>query len=196
MPNPANIHAALVAAQAELTNPPKKSKANTGSYSYTYADLPSVIDHIRPVLAKHGLAVTQDITFPEGRIAVATTLHHTSGETVTFGPLAGPGGGSWQQIGGGITYARRYALCAALGIAADEDTDVQIADSGSVEKPKAPQPVATDEQILRWYAGLSEADSRLGLKRVVDEIAAHHIDDDETRAELRALYKARHGELA
>jgi hypothetical protein len=200
MPNPANIHAALVAAQAELTNPPKKSKADLGNFGFKYADLPSVIDHVRPVLARHGLAVTQDIALAEGRIGVTTTLHHSSGETLTFGPLAGPAGAKWTDIGGGITYARRYALCAALNIAGDDDLDTQVVDATAPakSKPKAvpPKPVATDEDILRWYAGLTEADTFIALKRVADEIAAHHIDDEGSVNELRALFAARQKEFA
>jgi len=188
----AKISAAFVAAQAELTNPPKKSKANTGTYSYTYADLPSVIDHVGPVLAKHGLGVTQNITLHDGRVAVVTTLRHSSGESLEFGPLTGPGGGSWQQIGGGITYARRYALCAALGIAADEDMDVQVADSEPQHQQPtrlrsvAVKPTADAGMVKSWTARIAEAGDFPTLKAIGDEIAAHEIQPDTRKALLDA----------
>ena len=133
------IAAALVAAQAELTNPKKTSKANTGTYSYTYADLASILDHIRPTLGKHGLAITQNVAMEEGRLEVFTTLHHSGGEFLTFGPITGTSGGNWQALGSAVTYARRYALTAALGLAGEEDDDAQ-----ATQRPA----VAVAEQVL------------------------------------------------
>lgn len=144
----AGIAAALVAAQAELTNPKKTSKANTGTYSYTYADLASILDHIRPVLGKHGLAVTQNVSMEEGRLEVFTTLHHASGEFLTFGPITGTSGGNWQALGSAVTYARRYALTAALGLAGEEDDDAQaVTATPQVQRVKA-APVAVAEEVL------------------------------------------------
>src|SRR5688572_22873174 len=60
MDNP--LAKALVAALAELEDIPKKHTANMGSHSYTYADLADALSYVRPILAKHGLAVTQDTT--------------------------------------------------------------------------------------------------------------------------------------
>ena len=123
----AKVCAALVAAQADLRNPAKDRTANTGTYSYKYADLASILDLVRPVLAKHGLAITQDVRMEDCRLLIHSRLIHSSGECLDFGPLAGSVGTSWQQTGGGITYARRYALQAILGIAADEDDDAATA---------------------------------------------------------------------
>lgn len=117
------LAAALVRAQAALTNPHKNRTANTGTFSYTYADLSAILDHVRPVLGAEGLAVTQNVTMEAGRLEVYTTLHHVSGDFLVFGPLTGSVGSSWQALGSAITYARRYALTAALGIAADDDDD-------------------------------------------------------------------------
>lgn len=140
------IAAALVAAQGELTNPPKSSKANTGTYSYTYADLPTILDHVRPVLAKHDLAVTQNVAMAEGRLEVFTTIHHAGGEFLTFGPITGTSGGDWQKLGSAVTYARRYALTAALGIAGEEDTDANDIPAPQIQRVKPA--VAVAEQML------------------------------------------------
>lgn len=193
--NPANIHAALVEAHKDLTNPHKNAKANTGQYAYGYVTLDQVLSHVRPVLAKHGLAVSQSIGLEDGRLGVTTTIHHSSGETLTFGPLAGPSGSTWQALGSGITYARRYGLLAALSLSAGDEDDDGAAASVEKAKPEPPKPVATDEDVLRFYAGIAEAESRLDLKRIAEEIAAHHLDP-EVGTELRAIYTSRWGELS
>lgn len=197
----AKIAAAFVAAQAELTNPPKKSKANTGTYSYTYADLPAIIDHVRPVLAKHGLGISQDVLMEDGRLLIRTRIIHSSGECLEFGPLAGSVGGEWQKVGSGITYARRYALAAALGIAADEDDDAATAappSSASTKKGKtlrAVEKAADEEDIRRWVELISSASSWVELKSIADEIAAHRLEESE-RVDLLAMWTARKAEIS
>lgn len=141
------ISAALVAAQADLTNPVKNASANTGTFAYSYADLPTILDHVRPVLAKHGLAITQNVAMTEGRMEVFTTLHHESGEFLTFGPIAGSSGGNWQALGSAVTYARRYSLTAALGIAGDDDDDAQ-ATAATPQVTRTRPAVAVAEQVL------------------------------------------------
>ena len=119
----AALYAAYAAAQADLTNPTKDAKADTGSYGYTYATLGSILDHVRPVLAAHGLAVMQNVTNDGDHVSVETILTHSGGGWISFGPISGKAANTWQGIGSAITYARRYALTAALGIAAEDDDD-------------------------------------------------------------------------
>ena len=193
----AKIAAALVAAQADLRNPGKDKTANTGTYSYRYADLASILDLVRPILAKHGLAVLQDVRMEEGRLLIFTRLLHSSGESLEFGPLAGSVGSSWQQTGGGITYARRYALQAALGIAADEDDDAVSAPpptsaKASLKAVKAKK--ASVEDIERWVDLIQAATKWMELKSIADEISAHEIDKTE-REDLLALWTARKAEV-
>ena len=92
-----------------------------------YADLGSIIDTAKPVLGKHGLAVTQ-LTFNDGdRVGVETVLTHASGEWISTQfslPPADEKGKSGAQVAGSIiTYLRRYSLAAILGMYSDEDTD-------------------------------------------------------------------------
>jgi len=126
----------LAAANLELTNPHKDGKADAGQYSYSYATLDAITALVRPVLANHGISITQDVTLEDGRLSVTTTLLHSSGESLTFGPLIGPSGSSWQQLGSGISYARRYQLLACLGLAAGDDDDAQ-----QLEPERRPAPV-------------------------------------------------------
>jgi hypothetical protein len=138
---------ALSKAQGEL-KPLAKSKeakipgkeGKTG-YSYSYADLADVIECFRPALAKHGLSVIQPITMAaEGHLVLLTRLLHSSGEWIESEyPLKSydrP-----QEQGSAITYARRYALTALLGIAAEDDDDGKRAQDA---EPAKEQPVSGD----------------------------------------------------
>jgi hypothetical protein len=127
--------AALVALQAELPTILKNEKAevptkNGGSYSYTYADLASISDQIRPLLGKHGFAFSSRPTINDaGRFVLAYALIHKSGERDGGDyPLVEQGGP--QAQGSAITYARRYALCAVVGVA-PEDDDGQAAQTAA-----------------------------------------------------------------
>ena len=142
------LYAALAKAHAELTNPKKDSKAELGQYSYKYASLGAILDHVRPILAKQGLSIAQNVEIHDGRVEVTTILTHASGGWLSFGPIAGPTGSTWQTLGSGITYGRRYALTAALGIAAEDDDDAQLVSQWPRAErkpdPKPAEPEADD----------------------------------------------------
>lgn len=133
------IYAALVAAQAEFPDVTKAKTANTGTYSYRYADLADVLDAVKPVLKAHGLAVIQDAVTEERGIGVTTIVIHESGEALKFGPLVLPYGNSPQAAGSAITYARRYALVAALGLATDDDDGALATQAARQRAPEARQ---------------------------------------------------------
>lgn len=80
----AALYAAYAAAQAKLTNPTKDAKADTGSYGYTYATLGAILDHVRPVLAAHGLAVMQNVTNDGDLVSVETILTHSGGGWISL----------------------------------------------------------------------------------------------------------------
>lgn len=121
-----SIIAALAAFQAEVPTIAKgrtaKITSTKGSYSYKYAALEDIMAAIRPVLAKHGLAITQNAVSENGNVGVSTTIHHGT-EAIESGVLLLPAGGTPQSAGSALTYARRYSLSAALGIATEEDDD-------------------------------------------------------------------------
>ncbi len=145
---------AFTAAQAELPPIAKQHEATIGnSYSYKYADLNDVLEEVRPVLNKHGLSVAQSTVSEEGQIGVVTRIYHTSGHVETFGPLLLPAGGDARSAGSAITYARRYGLCAALGISPDDDDD------GEAAREPEPKPERTDVEITpgEWLKTSVEA---------------------------------------
>jgi hypothetical protein len=129
-----SLAAALAAAQGEFPEVKKTRMATITSrneagrpHTYKYADLADVMAAIRPVLARHGIAVLQPIvTEPGGETRLRTELRHGEQREISEMPLPihnlAP-----QLIGSLLTYYRRYALTAMLGIAADEDDDAQTA---------------------------------------------------------------------
>ena len=119
------LAAALASAQAEM--PAAKMNAVNPFLKNKYADLGSIIETARPVLAKNGLAFTQLVSSSADGLAVETVLLHKSGEwmseTVSLALGEERGKSAAQVAGSVITYLRRYALASILGIYADEDTD-------------------------------------------------------------------------
>jgi len=155
VPVSSTFGADLVAALSELTNPPKGETATVptksgGSFSYDYAGLPAILDHVRPVLGRHGLALVQEaiteLRDGAALVGVNTRLVHTSGEMLTAGPLLLPAGATPQTAGSALTYAARYAVCRLLGIAgADEDDDGSIA--SAQDRTSRPSPRASDPRM-------------------------------------------------
>lgn len=129
---------AFIKAQSEFPRIGKDGKADTGKFSYTYATLPSVMDAVLPVLHKHGLALMQ--TFEGG--CIVTSLLHEGGE-VSESSIGYPTTGvNPQDLGKWITYLRRYAIVAMLGLAPDDDDDAAGV-SVPPPQPKSPPPQST-----------------------------------------------------
>ena len=91
-----------------------------------YLTLDNILNTVRPILTKHGLVIVQALA---GDYLV-TTIYHVSGQYIQsempFHPMSGnKGTNALQELGGGITYAKRYAISAMLGISVDADDDAQ-----------------------------------------------------------------------
>lgn len=132
---------ALSAAQGEIKdadknalNPHLKSK---------YADLAEVLQTVRPVLAKHGLAVVQGVSYDPKLVHVTTRLLHSSGQyvesTVSI-PIAKEDA---QGVGAGTTYGRRYGLAAIIGISQDDDDGESIKSSSPKRSKESGSEVKT-----------------------------------------------------
>lgn len=121
------LAAALVAALAELTVVLDRTRTASiptksgGNFTYSYADISDVVAATRPVLHSHGLVALTPVHGSEKGLAVSVTLIHESGEERTFEPLPFVASQDPQQAGSAITYFRRYALLAALGMATADD---------------------------------------------------------------------------
>ena len=110
---------ALAKAQGKITGALKDS-ANP-FFKSKYADLASVWDACREHLSANGLAVIQTTDADEHGITVVTTLAHSSGQWIRGRLTMHPKDGSPQAYGSCLTYARRYALAAIVGVAQVDD---------------------------------------------------------------------------
>jgi hypothetical protein len=128
------IAAALAKAQGELTNPEKSLVATIRSpfpreadHSFRYASLASGLDIVRKSLGCHEIATIQTtaIDNDSGQIRLTTLLAHASGEWISSDwpvcPISDTA--SPQRMGTALSYARRYALFALVGIAGEDDLD-------------------------------------------------------------------------
>jgi hypothetical protein len=115
------LAAALSKAQADITGALKDS--SNPFFKSKYADLASCWDACRKQLAANNLAVIQTIYvhWESGQTMLATTLAHSSGEWIRSDLPVLSKDLSPQGQGSGITYARRYALAAIVGLAQVDD---------------------------------------------------------------------------
>lgn len=125
---------AYVLATNEMLNPEKL--AENPYHQNRYAPLSEIIEKIKPVLKKHGLAFMQvpyiqyETLDENGKarqvavISVTTKLVHVSGEMIEFPPMIMKSGNlNPQAIGSIITYCRRYSLSSIFGLAGKEEDD-------------------------------------------------------------------------
>lgn len=136
---------ALAAAQGEMTAASKD--ASNPHFKSRYATLASVWDAIRGPLSRNGLSVSQVLETPDAGpgVIVRTMLLHSSGQWIASRyvmPI--PDKLTPQAVGSAITYARRYALSAIVGIAPDDDDDGNAA-SVTPARQEAPKPAPKPE---------------------------------------------------
>lgn len=158
-----NIATALVAALANLTIVEKGRTAKIPtkdgkSYSYDYADIGDVVKLTRPVLAEHGLVALTPIHDHGDGLACTVTILHTSGERLDFGPFPFDGARDAQATGSAVTYFRRYALVAALGMAAGDDDDGASAKASQTapQRQERPQEPPAGQLVAKVKAQLVE----------------------------------------
>jgi hypothetical protein len=135
-PSIAALAAALSKAQGAISG--AKRDADNPFFKSKYADLASCWEAIRDPFAKNGLSLVQ---FPKPGTAdppsvlIETILMHESGEWLADTLEIPVTKNDAQGVGSAITYGRRYGLCAAAGVA-PEDDDANAA----VGQRKAPEP--------------------------------------------------------
>lgn len=116
------ISAALASAQEEIKNPSFDS--TNPHFRNKFASLAAVRNCVVPVMARHGVFVSQELTSTESGVACLTVLSHKSGQWIEFGPLVMPvAKADAQGFGSASTYCKRYSLMAVAGVVGDEDDD-------------------------------------------------------------------------
>lgn len=189
-PGLGELYAALAKAQLEIraasktqTNPHLKSK---------YADLASVWDACREPLGKNGLAVVQLTRIADrGLVCIETILGHSSGAEIRSEIVLPVGKPDAQGYGSAITYGRRYALAAIVGVAPEDDDG-----DGAVRRDSREPKVRHDgDDPMREYAvRLAGADSEQSLNEIAKEIAEARLPPDSATT-LQEIYRRRRHEL-
>jgi hypothetical protein len=137
MENFSKVAAALVKAQKAF-GPALKTSTNP-HFRSRYADLSAVVEAVIDALNDNGIALTQRIHPSETGVCIETVFIHESGEVITSGPLYVPAAKQDAQgYGSALTYARRYSLMAACGVAAEDD------DGNAATRRTAPAAPAID----------------------------------------------------
>ena len=135
------LYKALAAFQNEVPTIHKGTKG----YGYSYADLPTILTTINPLLKKYGLGFTQLLN---GNCINTVVFHCESGATIQ-GSVDVPddvilkGMNKFQVVGSAITYYRRYSLSSILGLVTDVDADA----TGTQVAPKPVKQLMTDDKF-------------------------------------------------
>lgn len=146
------LAAALSKAQGQC-KAVKKSGSNPFLKS-EYVTLDDIINAIRKPLADNGLAYAQLLHGSNGAIKLSTLLMHESGQWIKSTVVVESGGerqgiNAIQALGSSITYMKRYALSAMLGIAAEVDDDGNgIEPAPQKAQPKKAQKAPTNEHPI------------------------------------------------
>ncbi len=147
----AKISKALAQFQGEVKNP-----ANTETipfFNSKYAPLSDILNTVRPLLSKYGLSVLQSPSGDGQNIAITTLIVHESGEWIESDPLTLKAEKATAQgAGSAITYARRYALSAMLGISSEDDNDGNAVIENSKPESEKNEDMATEAQLKKLYA--------------------------------------------
>ena len=133
----AALAAALAKAQGAMKGAVKDS-ANP-FFKSKYAELASVVEAIRAAFSANGLSYIQTVQSAElDEVRVETMILHSSGEWISCGVLALPvSKNDAQGYGSALTYARRYSLSAAVGVAPeDDDGNAAVAAKPTVDYTK------------------------------------------------------------
>lgn len=134
------IATALVKAQKEFA--PALKTATNPHFRSKYADLAACIEAVVDALNSNGIALVQKTHDSDNGIAIETLFIHESGETLSGGILHVPASKQDPQgYGSALTYARRYSLMSACGIAPEDDDG-----NSAVRSPAKPTPRVTPTQ--------------------------------------------------
>jgi len=176
---------ALSVAQGQIKGALKDS--NNPFFKSKYADLSSVWEACRVPLSNNGLSVIQTTCDAmNGGVSVVTTLAHQSGQWVRGSLTLEPKDKSPQGYGSAITYARRYALAAIVGVA-PEDDDGNAA-SRHVDEP-APT-VKIDPKVKKEFVEQARQYLADGDEHAIRELWAEWEGKNEEKLVLWAMFNS------
>lgn len=194
-PSIASIAKALSAAQALMS--PALKDADNPFFKSKYADLASVTRAIRGPLTANGIAWTQlpSASADLSSVTVRTILMHVSGETIESIISMPVKERTPQACGSALTYARRYALSAMVGLEADDDDGAAASGTAKGQtraeaikaaiSPKVPTPWQRIEALRP--ADMSPADLASVVKTVTGKPSRNTLDENDVALVQSAL---------
>ena len=150
---------ALVAVAKEMRHP-KFDRVNNafrqGGEPSKYASLGSLLDTVRPIYAKHGIAVLQGFGASDGLLQVETSLVHESGESI-IDVARVPLPPNPQHAMAMATYFRRAQLSAVAGVVGDDDDDGNTAAEPVAKREIPDAELAERVEAVRRRQGVESA---------------------------------------
>jgi len=174
------IAAAVIAAQGEDGS--AKKTADNPFFKSKYADLAGVVETARPVLTRHGLGVVQSADCDGELAVVETLLVHTSGEWFKSRTVLKPTKADPQGMGSAVTYARRYAYMAIIGMAAEDD------DGNAASQPVNRQAPA----VSRPHNRTNEVQMEAKRKAYFAQAAKMGVDGDAAKETVKSMFGLEH----
>lgn len=187
-----DYNAAMAAMQTEMPSIAERGKTNNGKY----ATLEDIVDTVRPIMQKHGLAVSFRVKTMDRGIEVTGVLMHRGGyreETTMMLPADTSGNkNAVQAFGSSVSYGKRYVLCALLNITTrGEDDDgnsaaptktVTAFQAAQIARAVASCPEATQEWFQTNYGDASHVPKAkfdgimAQLSNIIEKTGADHAD--------------------
>lgn len=141
----ATLLSALFQVQKEC--PIVKKSADNPFFKSKYADLPAVWDAVKGLMVAHNLLVTHQTETKEGHDYLKTTIHHVpTGESISSESRLHLQKPTSQEYGSCVTYMRRYAISALLGLVTENDDD--DGNASSQKKPETKKPETKQPEII------------------------------------------------
>lgn len=196
------ISSALVKAQKEFG--PALKTASNPHFRSKYADLSACVEAVIDGLNNNGVFLMQSSHLCEDGVIVETVFIHESGEQVSAGKLHVPASKQDAQgYGSALTYARRYALMAACGIAPeDDDGNAAVRPKQAekpvekpVEKPAAPKaekpPAKIEGKPGRWQMNVTTKPDATptDFVNIVAEATVVCLEQATSQADVMEIFK-------
>ena len=183
-----NIAKALSQFQAKMGKVNKD--ATNPFFNSKYATLSNILEAIKMPLQESGLSFTQ---FPTGQNGLTTVLMHAdSGEYMQTDYFMNPTKSDPQAQGSAISYMRRYALAAVLGLNIDDDDDANAATHGAATPKEASANAKAQASEKPWLNEDSKVYEKIVTRlknktTTLDQIAQHFRLSKQVRASLQTI---------
>lgn len=183
---------AIALGKFQATVPPVLKKGKNPYFRSNYATLDDILETVRKPLEDNGISFSQ---FPSGENSLTTIIMHISGEYLQSTIKMAPKDETPQGQGSAITYMRRYALSAVLGIATEDDDDGNTASTRSEIQKVASKSTSAIKPLVMADKELPPPPKPVSLKVKINHLLGllnfdtQFSTPEDTRAEIFELTK-------